>query len=74
MSWKPEIQTINDDKWYANGLCFATKEEAEYSARDIHARWLLARAWRAVESNDPVNYKIDLEKGTMEAVDDSRAA
>lgn len=68
MSWKPEIQTINDDKWYANGLCFATKEEAEYSAKDVYSRWMLAVAWRAVECNDPVNYMIDLAKGTMEAV------
>lgn len=74
MSWKPEIQTINDDKWYGNALRFATKEEAEYSAKGVYSRWLLARAWRAVESNDPVNHKIDLEKGTMEAVNVTRAA
>lgn len=58
MSWKPEIQTNGDDKWYDNATRFATKEEAEAAARDIYCRWTMARNYRAVESTDPVNYQI----------------
>ena len=68
MSWKPEVQTGNDEKWYDNSVRFATKEEAEASARDLMNRWLLVVAYRAVESDDPVNYRIDLETYQMVAV------
>lgn len=58
-SWKPEVQTIGDgDKWNSNALRFATKEEAEYSARDLAGRWMLVTAHRAAPSDDPVNYQI----------------
>ena len=56
MSWKPEVQTDYSGKWYGNQLRFATKEEAEDNARDLSYRWILVRATRAVESDDPVNY------------------
>lgn len=58
MSWAPEVQTGNDEKFYGNSLRFATKEEAEISAKDLMARWLLVVAWRVVETDDPVNYRI----------------
>ena len=67
-SWKPEVKTCNDDKWYDNSVRFATKEEAEASARDLMNRWLLVTECRAVESDDPVNYRIDLETYEMAAV------
>ncbi len=72
MSWKPEIQTVNDEKYYQNNLCFATKEEAEASAADIFNRWMLATNYRAAESDDPVNYRI--VDGVMEAVTESVSA
>ena len=68
MSWKPEVQTGRDPKWYGNSLAFATKEEAEYSARDLMNRWLLVVDCRAVESDEVVNYRIDLTTGEMTAV------
>ena len=68
MSWKPEVRTGNDEKWYDNSLRFATREEAEISAKDLMARWLLVVDCRAVESDDPVNYRINLETYAMEAV------
>ena len=67
-SWKPEVRTGNDEKWYDNSLRFATKEEAELSAKDLMARWLLVVDCRATESEDPVNYRFNLETYTMEAV------
>lgn len=56
MSWKPEVQTDNTDKWYPNGLAFATREEALNNAFDLSCRWFAVREWRAVESAEPVNY------------------
>ena len=58
MSYKPEVQTGNDTKWYGNSLAFATREEAELSARDLMNRWLLVVDCRAVESDEPVNAEI----------------
>jgi hypothetical protein len=56
MSWKPEVIADSTGKWYPNALCFATKEEAEANALDLSMRWFAVRDWRAVESDDPVNY------------------
>ena len=67
MSWKPEVKTGNDQKWYDNNLRFATKKEAELSAKDLMARWRLVVDYRATESEDPVNYRINLETYTLEA-------
>lgn len=57
MSWKPEVYLESDRKWCANGLVFATKEEAEANARDLLMRWFVPSDSRAVESSDPVNYR-----------------
>ena len=69
MSFKPEIRTGNDPKFYDNALRFATREEAEFSAKDIYNRWMLATEWAVEESDDPVNYAIDLTTGVMTAVE-----
>ncbi len=66
MSYKPEIQTMHDEKYYPNATCFATYDEAKSAAQDIYSRWLLATDWRVVESTDPVNYRI--KDGVMEPV------
>lgn len=58
MSFKPEVKVIGDDKWYDNAVRFATREEAELSAKDLAGRWMLVTHWRATKSDDPVNYKI----------------
>jgi len=58
MSWKAEFQTCNDQAWYTNSVRLATKEEAEWSAKDIANRWLLVTAWRVVECDDPVNWEV----------------
>lgn len=68
MSYKPEVQTNKDPKFYANNLAFATREEAERSAKDLMARWFLVNDWRVVESDQPVNYHIDLETGVLSAI------
>ena len=66
-SWKPEVQTFGDPKYYDNALRFATKEEAETYARNLSRRWMLVENWRAVESDDPVNFIT--EDGVLSAVE-----
>ena len=61
MSWKPEVEV--DGKFSRNGLVFATKEEAEFSAQALMNRWLLVTDCRAVEVDEPVNYILHIENG-----------
>ena len=56
MSFKPEV--FAEGAWTGNGLVFATKEEAERWGADLLMRWFVPTDSRAVESTDPVNYKI----------------
>jgi hypothetical protein len=68
MSFKPEFQVVNDKKFYTNGQNFATREEAEESARSRFFRWTAATAWMVNEYPDeefPVNYRWDEEKGDV---------
>lgn len=55
MNWKPEVKV--DGQWAQNALVFATQIEAAESAMDLYSRWTLTTDHRAVETNDPVNYK-----------------
>lgn len=68
MSYKPEVQTGRDPAFYGNNLAFATREEAEHSAKDLMRRWFAVNEWRVVESDQPVNYHIDLSNGVMTPV------
>jgi hypothetical protein len=56
MSWKPEV--LVDGAWSGNGMAFETKEEAERWGLDLLARWIVPRDSRAVESDEPVNYRL----------------
>lgn len=56
MSWKPEVQTVNDSKWTGNALRFATKEEAEGYVFNLSMRWLLVTETRAIEVDEPVTH------------------
>ena len=58
MSFKPEISTDGGKSFSQNAQVFATREEAETMARDIFNRWMLATDYRAVESDEPVNYEL----------------
>lgn len=64
MSWKPEVEV--NGQFCGNAVVFATKEEAEQSAKDLFNRWTLCTGHRAVESSDAVNYVI--KEGVMEPV------
>ncbi len=56
-SWRPEVIADGTGKWLANGLRFATEEEALANARDLQSRWMLVRECRAAPSDDPPNYR-----------------
>lgn len=63
MSYRPMVEVSGEPgKFHGNGLRFATREEAEASARNLQSRWLLVVAIQVDESEDPVNYRW-LEKG-----------
>ena len=56
ISFAAEVQTAGDgDAWTGNALRFATKPEAEEYAKDLFSRWTAVKAFRVVESTDPVN-------------------
>lgn len=65
-SWAPEVIADSSGKWAGNALRFATHAEAFEWARGLSYRWILVRDYRAVESDDPVNYR--LVEGRLEAV------
>jgi hypothetical protein len=54
MSWKPEF--LCQGSWCANGQAFATEAEAKSSAASRFQRWTVPTDYRAVESEEPVNY------------------
>jgi hypothetical protein len=56
-SWKPEVRTDGTGKWYGNALRFATYEEAKAQVLDLSMRWTSVIDIRAVESDEPVNYR-----------------
>jgi len=68
MSFKGEVIADNSGKWCGNALRFATAEEAQVYIGDLMMRWTAVRDVRVVESDDPVNYKI--ENGRLVRLDD----
>lgn len=56
MSFKPEVRTGNDPKFYGNALRFATREEAQANVENLANRWLAVTETRVVESTDPVSH------------------
>jgi hypothetical protein len=59
MSFKSEVIADSSGKWVGNALRFATEEEANAYVTDLSWRWLAVRQTRVVESDEPVNHKLD---------------
>jgi hypothetical protein len=55
-AWKPEVKVAG--KWCRNGLVFATEAEAKESADNLMWRWVNVEESRAVEVDEPVNYRL----------------
>lgn len=68
VSWQPEVQADSTGTWATNALRFATKEEAEASAKGLMGRWMLVTAIRAFPSPDPVNYRWNFNTHTDERI------
>ena len=67
-SFKPAVEVVGEPgKFHTNNLAFATSEEAERSAKDLMSRWMLVTNWSVVESDQPVNYRLD-EAGQLQEV------
>jgi hypothetical protein len=65
-SFAPEVLVVGSNKWTGNALRFATEQEATKWVIDLSWRWTAVTDTRVVESEDPVNYKI--ENHTLSAV------
>jgi hypothetical protein len=55
MPYKPEVEV--EGKFYPNAQVFETEAEALSSAHALFNRWYACTSYRAVLSEDPVNYK-----------------
>lgn len=64
-SFMAEMQSSEGD-WNANKLRFATEKEARAYGRDLFSRWMGAKAYRVVASNDPVSHAWNSETGLSE--------
>ena len=67
MSWKPTVNTAGDPVgvFTSNGMRFETEDEALRWARDLALRWTAVRDYRAEESTDPINYKIEDDRDRL---------
>jgi hypothetical protein len=59
MSFKPEVIADRSGEWTGNALRFATRDEAEHYVSDLAWRWTLVTDTRVVESDEPVNYRLN---------------
>lgn len=64
MGWKPTFTIPGESKPSTNAQVFATKREAEESARARFMVWTAPTAWGVMETDDPVNYKFIEGKAT----------
>lgn len=60
------IEVPDNMRWAFHGMRFATKEEADYYVEGQLLAWNITCETRIVESEDPVNYKI--EDGKLRSV------
>jgi hypothetical protein len=56
MAWRPMV-TLDGRTWAGNALVFATKQEAEDSAKELMDRWHSVVGVRADECTGAVNYE-----------------
>ena len=63
MSFKPSFKVFNEEPFYTNGQAFATREEAEKSAKNRYSAWTMCEKWDVVESDEPVSFRWDNEQG-----------
>ncbi len=65
VSYKPAFKFKDQEKLGLNAQAFATHREAEQSAASRFMRWTMPIGYEVVESDEPVNYRWDDEKGDV---------
>lgn len=65
-SFKTEV--LVDGKWSTNSVVVATKEEAEAAGKELLSRWWVPTDSRAVESDEPVNYRFDFDAYKLQSL------
>lgn len=65
MSFKPAFKFSGQEELGTNAQAFATHREAELSAIARFQRWTMPIGYDVVESDEPVNYRWDDEKGDV---------
>lgn len=63
--FKPEVKVSG--RWERNSLVFATREEAELSAKNLMWKRTVVEDWRAVEVDEAPNYTLSAD-GVLRAV------
>lgn len=63
MSYRPMFKCQGE--WCGNEQRFASEEEARLSAADRFSRWTVPSDYRVEESEDPVNYRYDTDRGDV---------
>lgn len=63
MSWKMEVETVGSHgEWNTNNCAYETEAEALEAGSELMSRWRLVIGYRAVQSDQPVNYWFDFER------------
>lgn len=57
INWKMEVKT--GGKWSTNSCTYSTEQEALNAGKELLSRWTVPSDYRAVETNDPVNYEFN---------------
>ena len=57
-NYKMEVRTDSTDNWSSNACVYATEREALDAGDELMGRWMLVREYRAVTTDDPVNYRM----------------
>jgi hypothetical protein len=68
MSYKIAVMVRGESKPSYNGIRVETEQEATWHGNDLFSRWMLMESFTVEQSDDPVNYKIDVENGVVQAV------
>lgn len=66
VSFKMEV--LVDGTWSSNSCAYATRKEAEAAGVELLGRWFVPSDSRAVESDQPVNYRFDFDANRGVAV------
>ena len=57
MAYKYEIKTFGDEKFYQNGVTFATQQEADQAGKAKYNAWSMAETYQVVKTDETPNYR-----------------